>query len=391
MMNHARPLVIHPLDPSQAPPPFDPGSARPTAYAPHLTPILSPLRLHCLARDRLRLWKPAPQASSLQDSWASGLSEQDLLHIFDVTSNTWAESTYEAYSSDILAYHVHCDHRSIPEHLWAPASHSLVASFVSSLAGSYSGSTISNYVHGLHVWHVLHGMPWKLNSMELEALMKGSDCLAPDSSRRKKHLPYTPKFMTAIRSKLHVGLPFDAAVWACLTTCFYAAAHVGEFTVPWLSSFNPSLHVTTSNLQVERNQNNLEVTVLHIPHTKAAPVEGEDVYWSRQPRDPLQGHVIRIGATLHYLSQGIPLEAMKIMDRWGSDAFLPYLRKHAQILTPYIQAMPELHEAFLKFILPAQQLLQGRHWPKPILCSQSKPTAVYLVFSSGWLTLSSRR
>ena len=209
--------------------------------------IPSPLHLHCLARDCLCLWKPAPQASYLQDSQASGLSEQDLLHIFNMTSNAWAKSTCKAYSSGILAYHVHCNHRSIPEHLWAPASHSLVASFVSSLASLYSGSTISNYVQGLHAWHVLHGMPWKLNSMELEALVKGANCLALASSRRKKCLPYTPECMTAIRSKLHVGHPFDAAVWACLTTCFYAAAHVGKFTVPQLSSFNPSFHVTTFN------------------------------------------------------------------------------------------------------------------------------------------------
>jgi hypothetical protein len=39
--------------------------------------------------------------------------------------------------------------------------------------------------------------------------------------------------MTAIRPQLSLDQPFDAAVWACLTTCFYAAAQVGKFTVPW--------------------------------------------------------------------------------------------------------------------------------------------------------------
>lgn len=73
--------------------------------------------------------------------------------------------------------------------------------------------------------------------------------------------------------------------------------------------------------------------------------------------DPLQGHGIRIRATLHYLTLGVPMEAMKVMGRWGSDAFLSYLRKHAQILTPYIQANPD---AFSRFILPSQPLLQGR-------------------------------
>ena len=92
--------------------------AKPTAYAPHLTPVPSPLRPHCLARDRLRLWKPAPYQANLPSGVdVASLSEQDVSRIFEVTSNAWAESTHEAYSSGVLAFHVHCDKRSIPEHL----------------------------------------------------------------------------------------------------------------------------------------------------------------------------------------------------------------------------------------------------------------------------------
>jgi hypothetical protein len=207
----------------------------------------------------------------------------------------------------------------------------------------------------------------------------------------------------------------DAVVFAYLTTCFYAAAHLGKFLVPHLNAFKALHHVTTSNLCIEKNQNNLEVTVLHIPQTKAAPTEGEDVFWSRQPGatdpykaldnhlhinnpsgsnhlfaychrsgihpltkpafircitaaarqaglEPLQGHRIRIGTTLFYLLQGIPFEAVKVMRHWSSDAFLQYLRKHAQILTPYIQASPEIHDAFSCFIITnPQSILQGCH------------------------------
>ena len=133
---------------------------------------------------------------------------------------------------------------------------------------------------------------------------------------------------------------------------------MGEFTVPRLSAFESAKHITPSNLHTETNQNGMEVTVLHLPHTKAAPLEGEDVYWSRQhgPTDPyeainawendhlfaylhkgrlqpltkhafikrvaeaawaarlepLQGHRIRISATLFYLLHGVPFEAMKV-------------------------------------------------------------------------------
>ncbi|KAG6326004.1 hypothetical protein ID866_13085 [Astraeus odoratus] len=54
----------------------------------------------------------------------------------------------------------------------------------------------------------------------------------------------------------------------------------------------------------------------------------------------VQGHGIRIGATLEYLLWGVPFEVMKVKGWWASDAFQLYLRWHNQILAPYIQAMP---------------------------------------------------
>ena len=119
--------------------------------------------------------------------------------------------------------------------------------------------------------------------MEMEAALRGAERLAPPSSKRKTRLPYTPDFITKLCSHLSLSDPFDAAVFACLATCFYAAARVGEFVVPRLDAFSPASHVTTANLRVDRNPDGLEVTVLHLPHTKAAPLEGEDMYWGSHP------------------------------------------------------------------------------------------------------------
>jgi hypothetical protein len=55
-------------------------------------------------------------------------------------------------------------------------------------------------------------------------------------------------------------------------------------------------------------------------------------------------HSIHISATLEYLLRGVPFEAMKSIGRWSSDSFSRYLCKHAQILAPYIQAHPDLHQ-----------------------------------------------
>ena len=71
--------------------------------------------------------------------------------------------------------------------------------------------------------------------------------------------------------------------------------------------------------------------------------------------EPCQGHGICIGTTLEYLLRGVPFEVMKVKGCWASDAFLIYLTKHAQILAPYMQAHPVLHNEFIKITMPQIQ------------------------------------
>ena len=208
-----------------------------------------------------------------------------------------------------------------------------------------------------------------------------------------------------MKQKLNLELPLDAAVYACLTTCFYASARLGEFTVRTQTSFNRHKHIKTRNLSYEQDRNNLKVMVLHLPSTKVAGSEGEDVYWATQVGDtdptaalqnhllvnqppepmhlfayrvkharrpltktkflervneaaqaaglePLQGHGIRIGSTLEYLLRGVPFDVMKAKGRWAGDSFLLYLRKHAIVIAPYIQATPEVQDAFIRYTMP---------------------------------------
>jgi hypothetical protein len=82
-----------------------------------------------------------------------------------------------------------------------------------------------------------------------------------------------------MKGQLNLQDPLNAAAFACLATCFYATGHVGEFTVMWLNSFDPTRHATLANLKQGRDRNGLHVTVLHLPFTKASP-EGEDVSWA---------------------------------------------------------------------------------------------------------------
>ena len=67
--------------------------------------------------------------------------------------------------------------------------------------------------------------------------------------------------------------PLNTAVLACLTTCFYALARLGEFMVQTLKSFSPNTHVTTQNLSYDQDCNRFKVTVFHLPTTKIAGQE----------------------------------------------------------------------------------------------------------------------
>jgi hypothetical protein len=204
-------------------------------------------------------------------------------------------------------------------------------------------------------------------------------------------------------SKLDANDPLDASVRSCLAVSFFTLVRGGEFTVPSLNSFDPEIHIKRSDVSTTTDRHNLPVTVFRIPHTKCSK-DGEDVYCAAQPEpinpiseldnhlsinnppanshlfayrhtgghrpltkhtflgrlnaiasslglDPLKGHGVRIGGTLEYLLRGVPFDVVKSMGRWTSDAFTLYLRKHAVIMAPYLQASPIL-ESFTHYTMP---------------------------------------
>lgn len=336
------------------------------------------------------------------------LSEADLERVQQVLGEAWAESTRIVYGSGLLAFHVMCDARNVSEEQRAPVSNVLIAAFIASLAGSYSASTIRNYVYGIRAWHLIHGAAWTRNQDELDSLLKGALQLAPKLSARAKRQPCTVQYLQAIRSELNLQNPLDAAAWAVLTVAFFSLARLGELLVTRLDGFTPGEHVSPCHVRQDLDREGRRVWVVHIPRTKSAP-SGEDLCFATQadPVDPvaalqnhlsvndpaengplfaykkqtghgyetrpmtkkafcsriaqaaarvnletLKGHSLRIGGTLEYLLRGTPFDVVKTMGRWKSDAFQLYLRKHAQILAPYLQANPPVQEAFTRYSMP---------------------------------------
>ncbi|KIK81215.1 hypothetical protein PAXRUDRAFT_37485, partial [Paxillus rubicundulus Ve08.2h10] len=92
---------------------------------------------------RLLLWSPIKPRST-SDAKAT-LSQNNIQRIYDVISHAWAISTRETYGSGLLTFHIFCDGKGIPEAEHAPANPTIIAVFISMLAGSYSGSAVTNY------------------------------------------------------------------------------------------------------------------------------------------------------------------------------------------------------------------------------------------------------
>jgi hypothetical protein len=372
-----------------------------TKYSNKLSPAISHLRPHCSARDRLRLWKPTFVRSA--DKLNVEITEEDLDRVITVINSSWQASTREAYGSGLLVFHVFCDLRFIPEEQRCPADTLLMLTFISACAGSYAGKTLACYFYGIRAWHILHGAPWRMNTAEMKAALDGAAILAPPSSRRPKRFPLIIATIISLAALFDLSKPLDAAVFACLTTTFFAAARLGEFTLPSLKAFIPSHHVKPSDIRREQDRHSLPVTIFRLPRTKTS-IEGEDVFWASQegPADPfaalanhlavnnppqdqplfawrhpnglrpltrseflkrinlaatqlgidsIKGHGIRIGATLEYLLRGVPFDVVKSIGRWSSESFLLYLRQHAVIIAPYIQGTP-IMDAFTRYTMP---------------------------------------
>jgi hypothetical protein len=131
------------------------------------------------------------------------------------------------------------------------------------MAAAYSGKTVSNCLHGVWAWRVLHSVPWQFEKSEMDAMLRAADTLLLEDEKVS-----AIDFITAVRQQMNLEDPLDATVFAYLTTCFYASPRLGESTVRTLQSFDANSHVTTRNLSYDQDRNNLRVTVLHLPQNE---------------------------------------------------------------------------------------------------------------------------
>lgn len=363
-----------------------------------------------MARDRLRTWIPHHSRRARdRNGNPTSLSLDELEKVNDTVAQGLQASTREVYGTGLRFFHEYCDTRDIDEASRAPVNPDIIEGFATSLCGFYAATTINNYIAGIRAWHRIHNLQWDIEERRLHMITIAAAKLAPTNSRKSKRPPFRKDTLEFVCSKLNSADSCDVAIKAALTTTFWGAARLGEILMGNLRGFDPNQHLKRADIRKEA-RDGAEVTVFHIPRTKCA-ANGEDIYWARQTghADPesalqahldinnppnegplfcythptetgkraltrrvfikrvnvilrdngklaLQAHSLRIGATLEYLLRGLSFESVKIKGRWNSEAFARYLRCHAQVMAPLMQANPRELETLHSIIanLPAR-------------------------------------
>ena len=109
----------------------------------------------------------------------------------------------------------------------------------------------------------------------------------PLSVQRLSSPPLTPDEPNGtLHTRLHLshtGNPrphqaLSAAIFACLTTTFWACARVGKFTVPPRAGFGPLQHTTPADSHIETGEHGNRVRAFRLPRTKTVPHE-VFVFW----------------------------------------------------------------------------------------------------------------
>ncbi|KAF9791088.1 hypothetical protein BJ322DRAFT_992839, partial [Thelephora terrestris] len=196
----------------------------------------STYRPNCSAGDRLRLWRPVNTRVAMDSQGRPiPLSPQDLDKIGGVALNSLQESTQRSYGAGLYCFAMllmrFCDFKEIPDIQRAPVESLVIQSFVTMLAGIYRANTISNYVAAVRAWHIIHGVPWNIGGPEMDAVVKGAKAMAPSLSIKAKRVPMRIEHIVQMRPHFSDTSPLDIAVFACLTSAFWATARLGELTV----------------------------------------------------------------------------------------------------------------------------------------------------------------
>lgn len=262
-----------------------------------------------------------------------------------------------------------------------PADEWTLCLFATFLARSLQHSSIKVYLSGIRALHIDQGFPDPLaDCLRLQRVVRGiKRCQGTPSSNR---LPITDDLMLVIWQSLDVGLPDHQMFWAACSLGYFGFLRASEFTVPNLSSFSASLHLSVQDIAGNSSSapSSMRIRIkgsktdpfrkgsfVHIglgrhplcaiqammPYlasrgdapgplflfTSGQPLTRSNLTdWLRQIMASAQipgnfsSHSFRIGAATVAARNGVPDHLIQTMGRWSSNAYQLYIRTPADAL-----------------------------------------------------------
>ena len=290
-------------------------------------------------------------------------------------TNGLAPSTRQVYASAQRQFLDFCsqDTPFEPSQPLLPASEQTLMRFCTHLADRLHHSSIKVYLSAVRSLHIDYGFSDPIvNRLQLQRLLRGiKRHQGPNLPQRQ---PVTADLMSVLHTSLEFINPDSVMLWAACCLGFFGFLRAGEFTTN--GTFDPSVHLTAADLQVDSSTNPRSFRVL-IKCAKTDPFrQGCFIYLGRgsfplcpvtaltnylqlrgpgtgplfiyQDGSPLSrsrlssflqstlqaagipgkfsGHSFRIGAATTAAQRGVPDHLIKTMGRWSSDAYLLYVR-----------------------------------------------------------------
>jgi hypothetical protein len=87
--------------------------------------------------------------------------------------------------------------KGLAEEEHAPVSQNTIASLITDLAGAYARDTIANYVQDIRAWHRIYNIPWNIDNLHIQTLLKSARKSTPEALKLPKRLPLLIEDMVA--------------------------------------------------------------------------------------------------------------------------------------------------------------------------------------------------
>ena len=182
---------------------------------------------------------------------------QDLLkEVEHSRHHAFAKGSYSNLRTQVRSYFSFCVYFGRRP---LPADPKTIYGFVQFLSRSLVPSSVRNYLSGVRVLHIFHGLPFQHSKdFLLQLELRGIARLDPHVPRRA--IPITPSILRSFLRCMDVNSSLHCCVWACSLFCFFTMARLGS-VLP--SGRTTPLHTILTRSRVNFSRQGLLITLLH--------------------------------------------------------------------------------------------------------------------------------